>query len=108
MYAWNKLGHVVHFESPPGVGFSFADDGNEVWDDDSTSLVNVHALHDFFVKFPEFAKRKFFITGESYAGECCIVTDVMTGVYLPTLGARIKAWTMEGNFSNPNFQVRPR
>ena len=76
------------------MGFSYSDSGRVAWSDESTADVNVRALNDFFVKFPKFANRKFFVTGESYGG-----------VYLPMLAQGIKDWTIAGNFSNSNFQV---
>ena len=42
------------------------------------SLDNFWALKYFIMKFPEFSKNEFFITGESYGG-----------IYVPTLSARI-------------------
>lgn len=36
------------------------------------------ALEDFFVAYPNFAKKEFFVTGESYGG-----------IYVPTLTAYI-------------------
>ena len=49
-------------------------------------------LNSFFKKYPRFAKRKFFITGESYGG-----------TYIPTLSVRVVDWIKAGNFSNNNF-----
>ena len=51
------------------------------------SYDNFLALKDFFVKFPEFVKNEFFITGESYGG-----------IYVPTLSVRVLA------DSNINFK----
>ncbi|CAI5440763.1 unnamed protein product [Caenorhabditis angaria] len=77
-YAWNKLASVVYIESPAGVGYSYATDGNITTNDDLTSLENYEALKQFFTEFPQFRHHATFIMGESYGG-----------VYVPTLTARI-------------------
>ncbi|KAF5406238.1 Carboxypeptidase [Paragonimus heterotremus] len=77
-YSWNNFANILYLETPAGVGFSFAKDGNVTTNDDLTSLNNYHALLSFFEKFPAYKNRDFFIFGESYAG-----------VYVPTLAVRI-------------------
>ncbi|KAF7248921.1 hypothetical protein EG68_09277 [Paragonimus skrjabini miyazakii] len=77
-YSWNLLGNMLYLESPAGVGFSYAKDGNTSASDDTTSLHNYHALLHFLKKFPAYKNRAFYITGESYAG-----------VYVPTLALRL-------------------
>lgn len=72
--SWNKKANVIFLESPSGVGYSYAK-GHVAHTDDSTALQNYHSLKSFFEKFPEYKRRPFYITGESYGG-----------VYLPTLG----------------------
>ena len=77
VFAWNKVGNVLFLESPRDVGYSFR--SNEVgpdnlYNDDKTANDTILALQSFFVKFPEYKNRPFFITGESYGG-----------VYVPTL-----------------------
>jgi cathepsin A (carboxypeptidase C) len=78
-WAWNKVGHVIFLESPAGVGFSYATDGNTRTNDDQTAQDNHDALVDFFTtKFPELKQNDFYLTGESYGG-----------VYIPTLAVLI-------------------
>ncbi|CAI4224220.1 unnamed protein product [Auanema sp. JU1783] len=77
-YSWNKLASVVYIESPAGVGFSYALDGNITTNDDQTSLENYEAVKEFFRRFPKFRHQPTYIMGESYGG-----------VYVPTLTARI-------------------
>ncbi|VDO71097.1 unnamed protein product [Heligmosomoides polygyrus] len=77
-YSWNKLASVVYIESPAGVGYSYATDGNITTNDDLTSLENYEAVKQFFKTFPQFRHHATYIMGESYGG-----------VYVPTLTARI-------------------
>ncbi|KAK6043107.1 serine carboxypeptidase [Cooperia oncophora] len=77
-YSWNKMASVVYIESPAGVGYSYATDGNITTNDDQTSLENYEAVKQFFTTFPQFRHHATYIMGESYGG-----------VYVPTLTARI-------------------
>lgn len=79
-YAWNKRANVVFLESPAGVGFSYALDGNTNTNDDATAKHNHQALRNFFEKFPQYKNRPLYLTGESYGG-----------VYLPTLAVLVDA-----------------
>lgn len=75
-YSWNVNANMIYIESPSGVGFSTGNQNNH--SDDEVSLQNLTALTAFFLKFPEFRKNDFFISGESYAG-----------IYVPTLADRV-------------------
>ncbi|CAL8082627.1 unnamed protein product [Calicophoron daubneyi] len=77
-HSWNKLGNVLYLETPAGVGYSYAVDGNVTADDDLTSKNSYYAIQNFLERFPEYKGRDFFITGESYGG-----------VYVPTLAVRL-------------------
>ncbi|KAL7638525.1 UNVERIFIED_CONTAM: hypothetical protein RMT77_011095 [Armadillidium vulgare] len=67
-FSWNTVANVLFLESPVCVGFSYKDGDDCTISDDETADSNYLALKDFFDKFPEYRKNKFFITGESYAG----------------------------------------
>ncbi|XP_071173761.1 lysosomal protective protein-like isoform X2 [Mytilus edulis] len=77
-HAWNNVANMMYLEAPAGVGFSYSQDKNYTTDDDQVALDNHMALKNFFLKFPEYAKNDFYITGESYGG-----------IYVPTLSARV-------------------
>lgn len=77
-YAWNKNANVLFMESPAGVGFSYAVDGDIVADDDTTAAQNHQALRSFLRKFPQYKSNPLYLTGESYGG-----------VYLPTLAVLV-------------------
>jgi len=74
-HSWNQVANVLYIEAPIGVGFSYADMAQPYdMDDAKTAEDNANALESWFKKFPEYAGRDVFITGESYAG-----------FYVPTL-----------------------
>ncbi|CAG2111056.1 unnamed protein product [Medioppia subpectinata] len=77
-HSWNSVANVLYLESPSGTGFSYDDNNNYTNTDESTALDNYLSLESFFVKFPQFKKNEFYITGESYAG-----------VYIPMLATNI-------------------
>lgn len=73
-WAWTKYANLLALEAPIGVGYSYCsrqkDQGKPCVNTDRyTASASRAALVDFFKnKFPEFAKNRFYITGESYAG----------------------------------------
>ncbi|RCN31543.1 serine carboxypeptidase [Ancylostoma caninum] len=71
-YSWNKKASILTLEAPAGVGYSFATDGNIKTGDDQTASENWEALVAFFNQFPQYRNNDFYITGESYGGECII------------------------------------
>ena len=87
-FAWNKKANVIYLESPAGVGFSYNDNGptDMKYTDSLVANDNRLALVNFFLKFPEYKKNDFYISGESYAG-----------VYVPTLAENI--------LKNPSSQI---
>ena len=70
-YSWNKFSHNLFFESPAGVGFSYADTAAGTRHNDTgTAADSLAALNAWRAAFPEYATQDFWITGESYAGVC--------------------------------------
>ncbi|XVE60954.1 hypothetical protein DITRI_Ditri06bG0002300 [Diplodiscus trichospermus] len=69
-YSWNKEANILYLESPAGVGFSYS--ANKSFyinlNDEVTARDNLVFLERWFVEFPQYKNRDFFITGESYAG----------------------------------------
>lgn len=87
-YRWNRIANMVFLESPVGVGFSYSDNDDYKCDDDRTANEGRDAMADFFDKFPELKKNKFFITGESYGG-----------VYVPTFAEAILKGEQDGSYT---------
>ncbi|CAB3399767.1 unnamed protein product [Caenorhabditis bovis] len=72
VYSWNKKANVIFLEAPVEVGFSYTEDNNYIWNDDTTAEMNAFAIKLFFKQnFPQYAHNEFFITGESYGGVYC-------------------------------------
>ncbi|KAL3634733.1 hypothetical protein CASFOL_021787 [Castilleja foliolosa] len=69
-YSWNKVANMLYLESPAGVGFSYSTNKSfyNYVNDTMTAKDNFNFLKKWLLKYPEFKKTKFFITGESYAG----------------------------------------
>ena len=62
-YSWNNNANLLFLESPPGVGFSINNDPDYQFNDTRTATDNLVALTEWFKKFPEFSKNKFWISG---------------------------------------------
>ncbi|EOY08723.1 Peptidase S10 [Theobroma cacao] len=69
-YSWNKEANMLYLESPAGVGFSYSANNSFYanLNDEVAARDNLVFLERWFVKFPEYKNRDFYITGESYAG----------------------------------------
>ncbi len=69
--SWLEYGDVLYLDQPVGTGFSYGDTYLDRMDDGATEFINF--LDAFIKMYPEYqnkiSKRKFFLTGESYAGK---------------------------------------
>jgi serine carboxypeptidase-like clade 1 len=77
-WTWTKAANVIFLESPVGVGFSYADDGNYTTNDNVTADRNFMFVQEWFKKYPEFMTNDFYVAGESYGG-----------IYVPMLSYRV-------------------
>ncbi|CAO2823807.1 unnamed protein product [Amaranthus hypochondriacus] len=70
-FAWNKEANMLFLESPVGVGFSYTLNSSDFVNlgDDFTANDSYEFLHKWFLKFPSYRNRTFYIAGESYAGK---------------------------------------
>ncbi|XP_019171506.1 PREDICTED: serine carboxypeptidase-like 31, partial [Ipomoea nil] len=70
-YSWNREANLLFLESPIGVGFSYTNTSADYVNlgDDFTANDAYTFLHKWFLKFPSFRTRAFYIAGESYAGK---------------------------------------
>jgi len=91
-FSWNKAANVLYLESPAGVGFSYSrnTDDYAFVGDKRTADDAYKALLEFFSEYPQFSKRPFYVSGESYGGH-----------YVPTLVQRIR----QGNVENPSKPI---
>ncbi|KAL6198100.1 hypothetical protein ACLB2K_027892 [Fragaria x ananassa] len=70
-YSWNQEANMLFLESPVGVGFSYSNTTTD-YDNlgDAFTANDAYAfLHKWFLKFPSYRTRTFYIAGESYAGK---------------------------------------
>ncbi|KAI3740782.1 hypothetical protein L2E82_31256 [Cichorium intybus] len=70
-YSWNREANMLFLESPVGVGFSYSNTTSD-YDNlgDDLAANDAYAfLHNWFLKFPSYKNRTFYIAGESYAGK---------------------------------------
>ncbi|XP_073058652.1 serine carboxypeptidase-like 31 isoform X1 [Primulina eburnea] len=70
-FAWNTEANLLFLESPIGVGFSYSNTSADYDNlgDDFTANDAYAFLHKWFVKFPSYRNKIFYIAGESYAGK---------------------------------------
>ncbi|KVI00969.1 Peptidase S10, serine carboxypeptidase [Cynara cardunculus var. scolymus] len=70
-YSWNREANMLFLESPVGVGFSYSNTTSDYDNlgDDLTANDAYAFLHNWFLKFPSYKNKMFYIAGESYAGK---------------------------------------
>ncbi|GAB4826905.1 Serine carboxypeptidase-like 31 [Ancistrocladus abbreviatus] len=70
-YAWNREANLLFLESPIGVGFSYSNTSKDYDNlgDNFTENDAYAFLHKWFLKFPSYRNRTFYVAGESYAGK---------------------------------------
>ncbi|KAL5839627.1 hypothetical protein ACOSQ4_012235 [Xanthoceras sorbifolium] len=70
-FSWNKEANMLFLESPIGVGFSYSNTSTDYNNlgDNFTANDAYTFLHKWFLKFPSYKTRTFYIAGESYAGK---------------------------------------
>ncbi|KAK6264776.1 Peptidase S10 [Theobroma cacao] len=70
-FSWNKEANMLFLESPVGVGFSYSNTSTDYdkLGDEFTANDSYNFLHQWFLKFPSYRNRTFYIAGESYAGK---------------------------------------
>ncbi|KAE8716947.1 Serine carboxypeptidase-like 31 [Hibiscus syriacus] len=70
-FSWNQEANMLFLESPVGVGFSYSNTSTDynVIGDGFTANDAYTFLHKWFLEFPSYRTRTFYIAGESYAGK---------------------------------------
>jgi len=88
--AWSLTHSVIYFDNPVATGFSFTeDDEGYAKNQEDVARDLYEALLQFFMVFPEYRSRDFYVMGESYAGK-----------YVPALSYKIHT-------ENRKFPVHP-
>ncbi|KAI0778827.1 serine carboxypeptidase [Trametes elegans] len=67
-FAWNDHANVFFVDQPVGVGFSYADFGEQVSTTAEAAVDIASFIAIFFQHFPKFTGRPFHMAGESYGG----------------------------------------
>lgn len=66
-WSWNKIANVVYLDQPRYVGYSYGD-GPYVTSLKDAGHDFLNWLQLFYQRYPEFAQRPLYLTGESFAG----------------------------------------
>lgn len=68
-WAWNSVANMLFIESPRDVGFSYSNTSMDAYVGDQGTSEDLYTFLQLWLeRFPEFAGRPFWITGESYGG----------------------------------------
>ncbi len=71
IYTWTRMANIIFVEQPSGVGFSFSQDTDDYTVGDAQAAEDVyHFLVNFVARYPQYANRKLYLSGESYGGHC--------------------------------------
>jgi len=67
-YSWTNISNVIFIDQPFGTGFSPIPHGDIVYNEEKMAEYVYAFLQGFLLLYPQYAKRNFYITGESFAG----------------------------------------
>ncbi|CCA72939.1 related to KEX1 protein precursor [Serendipita indica DSM 11827] len=67
-WSWHKHSDIFYIDQPVGTGYSTAEAGTYVKDEDQMAQDFVNVLRNLVAVFPSLKRRPLYITGESYAG----------------------------------------
>ena len=66
-YSWTNNANIIFIEQPAGVGFSYSDTVSDYTTGDYQSAADVYAfLQGFMIRYPQYANRPLYLSGESY------------------------------------------
>ena len=69
-WTWTQHANIIFLEQPAGVGFSWSADTSDYTTGDAQSAHDAYEfLLGFTARFPRYAGREIYISGESYGGE---------------------------------------
>jgi carboxypeptidase C (cathepsin A) len=90
-HGWDVHHHMIFVDQPVNTGFSYSDDDRDrCYDEECVSNDMLDFLQEFFKSVPKLQGRKFFVTGESFAGH-----------YVPAVASHIFHATQSGEAQPP-------
>lgn len=94
-YSWNKVANILFLESPAGVGFSYTNTSSNLKDsgDRRTAQDALVFLLKWMSRFPQYKRRDFYVSGESYAGH-----------YVPQLAKKIYDYNKRSSYPIINLK----
>ena len=91
VWTWTQRANVIFIEQPAGVGFSYSENTDDYTVGDAQAAEDVYQfLLGFTARYPQYAGRPLFLSGESYGGH-----------YVPTEAAAV----VRGNAAGGNPQL---
>lgn len=88
--SWNSNATVIYIDQPAGTGFSY---GTHDTNEEAVGEDTYEFLTEFFGKFSQYSKQKFYIFGESFAGH-----------YIPAIAHTIYSKQKDQKDKQINFQ----
>ncbi|KAF5727471.1 hypothetical protein HS088_TW22G01164 [Tripterygium wilfordii] len=89
-HGWDKISNIIYVDQPIGTGFSYTIDDSDIRHDLTSIIKDLYNfLKAFFIKHTKLTRKKFFITGQSYAGH-----------YAPALASKILEENEKINIDN--------
>ncbi len=68
-YSWTQMANIIYIEQPSGVGNSYSTDTSDYVVGDERAAEDVyHFLLAFVERYPQYAGRPLYLSGESYGG----------------------------------------
>lgn len=92
-YTWNLHANLMFIENPVGVGFSYAPETHDTFNNDWSVQADLFSFtQQFFADFPEYLTNPLYLAGNSYGG-----------IYAPFLGYAIHQHNLIANFTSPTL-----
>ncbi|XP_030958809.1 serine carboxypeptidase-like [Quercus lobata] len=110
-YGWDMVSNIMFVDQPTGTGFSYTANNTSDIRSDEVGISNdlYDFLQAFFKEHPQFAKNKFYITGESYAGH--LIPALATRIHQGNKAKegnhlKLKGFAIGNGLTNPEIQYK--